>query len=260
VEVSNRDALLALMGETPCFSIGAHWHRHGTYFLREGEDTGRHDHGSGIEHGAPEDGDSSHADHHVHAHVVQGTTSGSWYQGAPDEYGLPHTMMRDGKPNGWSILAFERTPSGELDYAIRYKAARRSWADQLHLWAPEEVGVASSAEVIANVYAGSERSTVEMRVRHVASGFVSAWAPMEMYTGVDPYWAALKRLESSETPPPGKRLTNLDAQTLLWRGTLAPMDEPGAAVIEVRTTDMFGQTFTGRRLVRVVEAGDAGAR
>ncbi len=241
---SQRARVLEMLSGRASLSLSAHWHRQEDFFFpmpAGGADEGK---GGGMHH-----------------HRVLGTTSGSWWQGAPDEFGLPHAMMRDGKPNGWTVLSIETGADGRVDYSMRYKAARRPWSDQMHVWAPSEVAVedvraGEGVEVIANVYAGSLRSVVEMRVRSVATGDAPGWRAMEMFEGVDPHWAELKRLEESERPPRGRKLTDLDAETLLWRGALPAGLSPGAHVVEVRTVDMFGQRFEGRRVLRVTGPGE----
>jgi hypothetical protein len=45
----------------------------------------------------------------------------------------------------------------------------------------------------------------------------------------------------------------------MWQANMPAGLTPGAHVVEVRTTDMFGQTYTGRRIIRVVEGKGAGA-
>jgi hypothetical protein len=40
----------------------------------------------------------------VHHHLNAVTASGSWFSGDRDEFGLPHTTMRDGAPNGYTLL------------------------------------------------------------------------------------------------------------------------------------------------------------
>ncbi len=222
----------------PDLSLAAHWHRH-THFELPIE----------LEHeGRP----YRVGEHH---HMVTVTTSGSWWQGAPDEFALPHTMMRDGKPNGWCVLSIDGHDRARVGYDVRYKAARRPWDHQMHLHLPSELalGELGEATLIANVYNGSMRSTAEFRVTNSATGDATAWAPMERFRGVDPYWAALKEAEASDRPPRGRTLTDLDAETDLWRATLPPNLRPGPHLIEVRATDHFGRTHHGRRILRVTD-------
>ncbi len=61
----------------------------------------------------------------------------------------------------------------------------------------------------------------------------------------------LNKLESSDKPPPGRKLPRATGSSHIWVGRL-PSDLPtGPHVIEVRTTDVFGQTYTDRRVIRV---------
>ncbi len=177
-----------------------------------------------------------------HHHLVHVTACGSWWLGAPDEFGLPHATMSDGAPNGYSIITFSGT-----DYRIRYKAARRPADDQMSIWAPSVVKQADAAEteVLVNVYAGSERSKVEARVG------ARPWTTLERVERVDPYYAAVKASEKSKNPPNGRPLPAASKCRHLWMTKLPAGLVAGTHVIEVRTTDMFGQTYTARRVLRV---------
>jgi hypothetical protein len=68
----------------------------------------------------------------------------------------------------------------------------------------------------------------------------------------DPYFAALKELEANtEFKLPGGRLPKLETSTHIWVASL-PADLPvGSHLVEVETTDMFGQCYTGYRIFRV---------
>ena len=182
--------------------------------------------------------------------VVVGTTSGSWWQGAPNEFGLPHAMMRDGKPNGWALVTFEGR-----DWSLRYKGAGMTWSDGMHIHAPAELSVANAhnAEIIVNFYTGERSSTVTAEFRNVATGAEYPARAMQTYRGVDPYWQALQRAEESGDPPRGKKLTDLAAETILWRIGLPEGVAPGPHIVTVEATNRFGGTFTERAVIRVVE-------
>ena len=66
-----------------------------------------------------------------HHHIINVTVCGSWWAGAPDETGIPHTMMRDGAPNGYSILRFHGTET-----EFEFRAARRDKDYQMNIHAP----------------------------------------------------------------------------------------------------------------------------
>jgi hypothetical protein len=188
----------------------------------------------------PEDGYRGPEPHH---HLVQGTTSGSWWLGTRDEMGIPHAMMRDGTPNGYSILHCDGNT-----YSIRYKVARRPADHQMNVFAPDAVSAsdAGDTEVLVNVFAGSERSTVEMRL-----GRGGEWIPLARVERPDPYFLEHKRRELEHQPPPERPLPPAEPSLHLWAGTL-PADPPsGTFALEVRAIDMFGKIFTAHRIIRV---------
>ena len=57
--------------------------------------------------------------------------------------------------------------------------------------------------------------------------------------------------ENSELPQRGKGIIGTAKSTHIWQAKLPANAPKGTHVIYVRTTDMFGQTFTGRRIIRV---------
>ena len=245
-EMRDVKQLMNLLGDRPyTLSLSAH-----THFQRD-------------DFVGPEHGWHGSDPHHHHNHA---TTSGSWWRGALDEIGIPHTTMRDGAPNGYGIFTF----SGN-QYSIRFKAARRPADYQMNIWAPWEVTSAETGEtdIIVNVFGGTKRSTVEIRL-----GEAGEWRPMTYTPQEDPYYKALKvrddtnqlerRLhtalretlksqlkEEGELPQRGRGISGIVKSTHIWQGKL-PADAPkGTHVIYVRTTDMFGQIFIGRRIIRV---------
>lgn len=223
VEVDNREALYRLIEDRPnTLSFSAHTHVQEHYFLTE------------------KDGWKGKNPHHHLNHV---TVCGSWWEGALDERGIPHATMSDGGPNGYSIVEFDRAK-----YKVTFRAASRPENEQMGIWLPEQLASADVAatEVIVNVFAGSERSTVEMRVGD------GNWAKMTNFEGRDPYFLKLKELEASPKPPNGLKLPNPSMTKHLWKANLPAGLRVGTHAVEIRTVDMFGQTYVDRRLVRVV--------
>ncbi len=178
-----------------------------------------------------------------HHHIVNVTVSGSWWSGAPDERGIPHTLMRDGAPNGYSILTFD----GHR-YSFDFRAASRSKEYQMNIYAPEaiEAREAGMTDVLVNVFGGSERSRVEMRL-----GGQDSWVPMQHYPTQDPAFAVIKSTETSASPPQGRKLPNTMKSQHIWRGVLPRYPKPGVHEIQVRATDMFGQVHTGSRVITI---------
>jgi hypothetical protein len=179
----------------------------------------------------------------AHHHMIAVTVCGSWWSGAPDENGIPHTTMRCGAPNGYTIVTFDGN-----EYSMEFKAARRPAEHQMNIYAPEVVDSesAGNTEVIANIFAGSEKSLVEMKF-----GQAGAWMKMYKENRKDPYFAAMKELEKSDNPPPGRKLPGLPDSAHTWVGRLPGNPPAGTHLIHVRTTDMFGRTYEDQRIIRV---------
>lgn len=221
VRLDERRRFFEILASHPrSFSLSAHTHIQQHWFL-------------GAEHGNPGP---------VHHHLNHGTAAGSWWRGAPDESGIPHATMRCGAPNGHSILSFE----GDR-YRVRFKAARRPIDHQMNLFAPAAVSAtaAPGTEVLANVFAGSERSQVEMRV---AGG---PWIEMERVEREDPTYMATRGRERAAGIGQLRPSPEPVRSPHLWRAWLPAGLERGAALIEVRSRDVFGQLHSGRRSIRI---------
>jgi hypothetical protein len=221
--VRNKESLFRLIEDRPhTLSFSAHTHVQAHYFLGDA------------------DGWKGKTPHHHLNHV---TVCGSWWEGAPDERGIPHATMSDGAPNGYSIVEFDGAK-----YKVTFRPASRLEWEQMNVWFPEEVKASdiASTEMIVNVFAGSERSTVDMKVGD------GPWRPMANFRGQCPYFLRLKELEAGPNPPPGRKLPNPSNTNHLWKGNLPLSTAPGTHSVEIRTTDMFGQTYLERRTVRVV--------
>ncbi len=221
--VRDRVKLLTLLeGRTHVFSMSAHRHVQHHHFL--GGEKGDHD------------------DEHGHHHFVNATTSGSWWGGELDEENLPHTTMRDGAPNGYSIITFD----GD-EYSIKFKAARRPWDHQMTIYAPNEItaALAGQTEIIVNVFAGSVRSKVEMRL-----GESGPWIPMTQVERNDPYYMDMKKREA-RLGDLARKMPKIIESEHIWTANLPANASLGSHLIHVRTTDMFGQTFTDQRVIAI---------
>lgn len=211
VNVMDRAQLFKVIESRPhCVSISAHMHFQEHYFY------------------GPEDGFHGETPHH---HVHAATACGCWWGGDKDELGIPHATMMDGAPNGYLTMTFDGN-----DYSMRYRATRRPRDYQMNIHAPGTVdaGTDETEWAYANVFNGSSRSTVQMRVN------AGEWITMDMIHETDPFYAQLTNVPRAV--PVGH----------LWR---APIPKAGLTsgvhTIAVRSVDMFDQTDVAHRLFRV---------
>ena len=223
IEMIDRQAIYRLL-ETrrSTFSIAGHWHTQKHMFIGK------------------EDGWQGKRPHHA---LVNVTVCGVLWAGAPDEAGIPHAMSYDGLPNGYSIATFDKGT-----YSIRYKAARRPAEYQMNVYAPDEIKAADAAQtfVFANVFAGSDRSVVQMRLDRKGD-----WLEMQKVNEADPSYGLAVQVDAATSLPGEKKLPPQNKCEHLWKATLPKDISPGVHTVEVRTTDMFGQTYTGHRIIRV---------
>jgi arylsulfatase A-like enzyme len=225
VNVRDREELYRLIEKRPfCVSVSGHTHHHEHRFIKK------------------EDGWLGPEPHH---HIINVTVSGSWWSGAPDERGIPHTAMADGAPNGYSIISFDGTK-----YKLDFKAAGRSADYQMQISAPEVVSINNldATTIYANVFNGSERSKVEMRV-----GKDAAWTVMQQTREVDPQLQRTYEAEAKAIGKPAnwKKMTKPKNSTHLWKAKLSSTIPTGTHLIEIRETDMNGRVVTGQRVIRV---------
>lgn len=225
VSTPDREEIFRLIEQRPfCLSLSAHAHHHEHRFITAA------------------DGWRGPQPHH---HIINVTACGSTFKGAPDERGIPHAVMSDGAPNGYSLLEFDGH-----EYRLEFIPAGRPRDYQMQIHAPEQVAADKLAEteILVNIFNGSERSLVEFRTGN------GAWKSMTRSAVPDPALAAAYERE--------KELLELkkDAWLLaaapgksphIWSGRLPADLVAGTQAIEVRTKDMFGAVHHGRRVIRV---------
>ncbi len=223
-EVEDRQDLYRLIEKRPfAMSMSAHTHRLEHRFITR------------------DDGWQGPEPHH---HFINVTVSGSWWSGATDERQIPHTTCTDGTPNGYSIISFDGTK-----YALDYRPAGRPEDYQLQIQAPDVVSTAAEEEttIFVNVFNGSSRSRTEMRVD---SG---DWTTMEHTVRNDPYYEQTYAIDAALTNKPWRTMSAPRPSSHLWMSPLPKGLSTGSHLIQVRSTDMFGQMVSGRRIIRVSE-------
>jgi hypothetical protein len=188
----------------------------------------------------------------AHHHLINATVCGSWWCGLNDETGIPHATMNDGAPNGYSIVTFDGN-----SYSVRFKAARRPADYQMNIYLLDELAQneLNTTNVLVNIFAGSGRSKVEMRV-----GKKGEWIPMQQVATIDPECLRMHKLNPVlDTEIDGQTLEDVlgykmdypSVSTHIWQGRLPEKLRPGTYAVTVRTTDMFNRTWTGHRIFRV---------
>lgn len=225
IGVHDRHGLYRLIEERPlCISISGHTHTHEHVYITD------------------VDGWKGPRPHH---HIINVTVSGSWWSGAPDERGIPHTTMADGGPNGYSILNF----NGD-EYYLDYFAAGRGPNYQMEVDVPEEIPQAETRDVTvyANVFNADQFAEVTMRIND------SEPIVMEKAYEIDPKYKRSVDKES-ETLAVNKsawrKLPNPRKSSHLWKHSL-PADLPtGSHKLTVNAQLNDGRTFTDHQIFRV---------
>ena len=228
-QLANRNEFLALFeGRPNVLGLSAHTHSQRHYFL--GTDAGWW------------------SDEYPHHHLVNATSCGAGWRGAVDWWGIPETPCGDGVPNGWSEISFDGNR-----YTIDYVAARYPRSFQVDIWAPSPVTAdeAAGMPVYANVFSGSDRSTVEMRVDG------GEWQQVERTSGPTDEEAAALR-ERYYSVYPGSRREGEPKTSVwpvrsvhLWAGELPEGLEPGYHTVEVRATSPYTSQVRGARTFEV---------
>jgi hypothetical protein len=185
-----------------------------------------------------------------HHHFNVATASGDWWSGRKDDAGVPDATMRDGTPKGYAILHF----TGNT-YRFEYKAYGKPASYQMSLHAPKVIprteGTRRStrAQLVANVFNGSERCVVEYRIDD------GAWQRMRFMPGEDPGRAAMRyEADTADTPQPFVRPSNPALSYHIWRANLPTGLPLGTRTIRVRVTTQFGDVHEDALSIDVVES------
>jgi hypothetical protein len=183
-----------------------------------------------------------------HHHFNTICVRGAGYRGMFDELKIPSCQAVDGTPAGYSYLTFKRD-----GYAIRYKPSRHPADHQMNVFVPAVVKLRDlpTAKVLVNVFAGSERSAVRMRVNG------GEWRPMAFAPQHDPSIAWVLAEEAGPTPWLGSKYNGEEEPTIvyhIWESAVPANLNAGTHTLEVETTDMFGQRDAKVTFFRIVGA------
>ena len=167
--------------------------------------------------------------------INMGTTSGDWYSGEVNEQGVPSSVMRDGTYRGYSFISFNDNP-----YKVQYKVAGKPEDFMIKLHVPKVISrTRSSARLFANFFSGSEKDLVEYRIDG------GEWKKMSFMKTFDPqYMLSVFKWDSAPALFNGRRPSNPEPSNHIWSSGFGRDLTLGKHRVEVRATDMYGQTYT----------------
>lgn len=180
-----------------------------------------------------------------HHHYNVGTTSGDWYKGVLNEKGIPVSTMRDGTPKGYAFIDFDGN-----QYSVRYKVVDQPEEYQMEIFAPKVIkrNQGTSAGIYVNFFMGASGDELKVRVNN------GQWVKMNFVEDYDPsYMVDLYKWDTSEELLDGRRPSNPQRSTHLWRANIPNNLPAGEHTIEVEATDMFGNTHRGIKKYRIVD-------
>ena len=201
-------------------SISAHTHTQNNHLFKKGES-----------------GWSAEKPHH---HFNVGTSSGSWWRGHRTEQNIPHSMMRDGTPNGYALINFDKS-----NYVINWKAAGKSSDHKMSIHIPRNLteGNLQNKEFSVNYYMGfSDTKSTKVYYRFNKS---EAFKPMKQIYKNDPFYVNLLTRYPSEKMPKASNSTHI------WTEPLKNTLKSGIYHLEVKVKDRDGREFFDHQLFRI---------
>ncbi|MDR0537663.1 MAG: calcineurin-like phosphoesterase family protein [Tannerellaceae bacterium] len=178
----------------------------------------------------------------IHEYNV-GATCGDWFSGTMDKNNLPLSIMCDGTPPGYAFLRIAGN-----NYALNYKVFDKPTEYRMSIYSPKVVRAKASttANIYANIFMASERDVVEYRIDN------GEWSKMQLTKEFDPaYYRYVQDWDYLDELVPGRRPSNPEICRHLYKARLTTNLPIGEHRIEVRTKDMFGQTYSQQSLYRV---------
>jgi hypothetical protein len=200
-------------------SLVAHTHRHYHKFI-------------GREEGFP-----GNEPHHM---ISMGTVCGAWWTGAPNEYGIPHTMMSDGTPNGYAFLHIDKN-----NWKLEWKTAGVPENVQMHIHAPDAVSSENEMKVIANIYNALPDAEVKMKI-----GEEGEWIDMKRIPQIDPVRLAEKEKEKQLGEVPWRKMGGDQDSEHIWEASVKPELKPGVYTVQIIARDNWFE-YKGEKLLHV---------
>jgi hypothetical protein len=208
---AEREEFYRILADHPrSATLAAHTHRHYHHLLDE-------------EEGFPGD-----IPHHM---VSIGAICGSWWSGAPDEFGIPHSTMADGTPTCYSRLHITGS-----EWKLSWQGARRPAEFQMHIDAPQAIteGSDEPLRVTANIYNALPSAEVKMRIGE------GEWIEMSRTVRKDSVRVAVTERERELGTVPWRKLDEPYQSEHLWEAvTNAGTLDTGVHTIEIVARDSW---------------------
>jgi len=181
----------------------------------------------------------------IHEYNV-GASCGDWYSGIITQNGLPITTMRDGTPQGYAFLKVKGN-----EYVLDYKVLGKPDDYKMSIYHAKKVPyktASSTYNVYANIFMASSTDKVEYKIDN------GDWEQMNAVNEFDPsYVRYVQDWDYLETLVPGRRPSEPEICQHLWKARI-PVNLPiGEHKIEIRTTDMFGRTYSQTSVYNIEE-------
>lgn len=184
----------------------------------------------------------------LHHHCNLTATCGSWYRGPLDDAGVPFAPGRDGSPKGYAIVRFD----GGRQYKVHVQGLGRPADEQMHINMPAlvERSKLADTEVQVNVYAGSVRTRVRMRVDG------GDWFPLAQTEIPDRRYLALQERAEAHPDAGQGELPNALVADHNWSGALPKDLENGWHTLTVHVRGTFGEEWTAEHTFVVAGAAE----
>lgn len=172
--------------------------------------------------------------------ISMGTVCGAWWTGAPNEFGIPHTMMSDGTPNGYAFLHIVKNT-----WKLEWKTAGVPEHVQMHIHAPDAVSSENEIKVIANIYNALPDAVVKMKI-----GEEGEWIEMSRIPQVDPVRLAEKERENQLGDVPWRKMGGDQDSEHIWEASVKPELKPGVYTLQINARDDWFE-YQGEKLIHV---------
>ena len=174
-----------------------------------------------------------------------GATCGDFYSGYLDTDSVPCSMMSDGTPKGYAYLKVDGNT-----YRIDYKVAGRPADYRMSVNVPRQVvqDRYTPAFITVNFFMGSERDEVLCRIDG------GEWKRMKREEVIDPdHDYMVQRWNRDDAPKLARWPAASYPSTHIWRLRVPSALPLGKHKVEIKVTDMFGQTHRGQAEYEVVK-------